>query len=76
MGTLVGRRAFDGVEAQVVDGDPLPQRVIADLRPVAQHRLQASQALHLQQAAQGVVAIVKRQALCIGLLNRSSMTGP
>ena len=66
MDALVGRRAFDRIKAQVRSRDALLHGVIADFRPITQHRLQPAQALHLQQAAKGIVAVVQCQFVRVG----------
>ncbi|MNV97691.1 hypothetical protein D3C71_1928470 [compost metagenome] len=38
-------------------------RLVADFRAIAQQQLQASQSLHLQQTAQGVIAVMECQRL-------------
>ncbi|MNF93009.1 hypothetical protein D3C84_756690 [compost metagenome] len=63
--------ATDRVELQFLLSDALLPGLIANFRAVAQQQLQASQALHLQQAAQGVVAVVRGQHLARRLLEQT-----
>ncbi|MNF92056.1 hypothetical protein D3C84_746890 [compost metagenome] len=59
--------AANRIELQFILSDPLLLRLIADFRAITQQQPQASEALHLQETAQCVIAVMQRQRLGRGL---------